>query len=67
LDNLKTTPSLQPCLPEAMPQADGDARKLAFLDDKLARFGVPVPPERAYPLQCPFSIEQILDQNFFGS
>jgi hypothetical protein len=50
-----------------MPQADGDARKLAFLDDKLARFGVPVPPERAYPLQCPFSIEQILDQNFFGS
>ncbi|MFM7476544.1 MAG: DUF29 domain-containing protein, partial [Microcystis aeruginosa] len=24
------------------------------------------PPEEAYPLDCPFSLEQILDEDFYG-
>jgi hypothetical protein len=28
--------------------------------------GIAIPPEEAYPLDCPFSLEQILDEDFYG-
>ena len=67
LDNLADTPSLRRFLPEAVEKAYGDGRKLAIKEGKLAKFGVQVPKESDYPIHCPFSIEQILNEDFFGS
>ena len=66
LNNLADTPSLKSYLVEAMEKAYPDARKLAIKEGKLAKFGVRVPEEREYPIICPFSIEQILDEDFYG-
>ncbi|AFZ59194.1 DUF29 domain-containing protein [Anabaena cylindrica FACHB-243] len=66
LDNLADTPSLKIFLVEAVEKAYPDARKLAIKEGKLAKFGVRVPAESEYPLMCPFSIEQILDEDFYG-
>ncbi len=66
LDNLTDTPSLKSFLVEAVEKAYPDARKLAIKEGKLAKFGVRVPAESEYPLICPFSIEQILDEDFYG-
>ncbi len=66
LDNLADTPSLQSFLAEAIEKAYEDGRKLAIKEGKLAKLGVRVPPENEYPLICPFSIEQILDEDFYG-
>lgn len=66
LDNLADTPSLQTFLGEAIEKAYGDGRKLAIKEGKLAKFGIRVPQESEYPLICPFSIEQILDEDFYG-
>jgi len=41
-------------------------RKLAIKEGQLASFGVRVPEESEYPTTCPFSIEQILDEDFYG-
>ncbi len=67
LDNLADTPSLKGFLGEAVEKAYGDGRKLAIKEGKLAKFGVLVPKESEYPLICPFSIEQILDEDFYGT
>ncbi len=67
LDNLADTPSLKRFLPEAVEKAYGDGRKLAIKEGKLAKFGVRVPQESEYPVSCPFSIEQILDEDFYGN
>jgi hypothetical protein len=66
LDNLADTPSLKGFLGEAVEKAYGDGRKLAIKEGKFAKFGVRVPKESEYPLICPFSIEQILDEDFYG-
>jgi len=66
LDNLTDTPSLRGFLPEAVEKAYSDGRKLAIKEGKLAKLGVQVPPESEYPLLCPFSLEQILDEDFYG-
>lgn len=66
LDNLADTPSLKGFLGEAVEKAYGDGRKLAIKEGKLAKFGVRMPEESKYPLICPFSVEQILDEDFFG-
>lgn len=66
LDNLADTPSLKSFLVEAVEKAYPDARKVAIKEGKLAKFGVPVPSESEYPITCPFSIEQILDEDFYG-
>ena len=65
-DNLTDTPSLKTFLVEAIEKAYPDARKLAIKEGKLAKFGVRIPDENEYPLICPFSIEQILDEDFYG-
>jgi hypothetical protein len=64
LDNLADTPSLKGFLAEAVAKAYSDGRKLAIKEDKFAQWGVRMPKESEYPLSCPFSIEQILDEDF---
>ena len=65
LNNLADTPSLKNFLVEAVEKAYPDSRKLAIKEGKLAKFGVRVPEESEYPMVCPFSIEQILDEDFY--
>lgn len=66
LDNLADTPSLKGFLGEAMEKAYSDGRKLVIKEGKFAKFGVRMPQENEYPVICPFAIEQILDEDFFG-
>lgn len=66
LNNLQDTPSLKNFLPEAIEQAYPQSRKLAIKEGKLAAFGVRVPDESEYPHTCPFSREQILNEDFYG-
>lgn len=66
IDNLTDTPSLKSFLIEAVEKAYPDACKLAIKEGKLAKFGIRVPEESEYPLTCPFSVEQILDEDFYG-
>ncbi|MDZ7956725.1 MAG: DUF29 domain-containing protein [Aulosira sp. DedQUE10] len=66
LNNLLDTPSLKSFLVEAIEKAYPDGRKLAIKEGKLAKFGVRIPEESEYPIVCPFSVEQILDEDFYG-
>lgn len=66
LNNLSDTPSLKNVLVEAIEKAYADGRKLAIKEGKLAKFGICVPEESEYPIVCPFSVEQILDEDFYG-
>ncbi len=66
LNNLADTPTLKSFLGEAVERAYPEGRKLAIKQGKLAKFGVRVPEEAEYPIMCPFSIEQILDEDFYG-
>ncbi|MBC5794077.1 MAG: DUF29 domain-containing protein [Sphaerospermopsis sp.] len=63
---LKNTPSLKSYLETALERAYPDGRNLAIQEGKKASFGVRIPPENEYPNICPFSLEQILDQDFFN-
>lgn len=67
LRDLQETPSLKTYLETAVLSAYPDSRKVAIKEGKLARFGIAVPPESAYPLDCPFTLEQLLDEDFLGS
>jgi hypothetical protein len=66
LDNLEDTPSLKSFLLAAQEKAYPDARKIAIKEGKLANFGVSAPEEKEYPMTCPFSLEQILYEDFYG-
>jgi hypothetical protein len=66
LNNLADTPSLKSFLIEAVEKAYPDGRKLAIKEGKFAKRGVREPEESEYPIICPFSAEQILDEDFFG-
>lgn len=63
--NLRDTPSLKSYLETAIKEAYSDARKIAIKEGKLAQFGVRIPQESEYPKSCPFSQEQILDEDFY--
>jgi hypothetical protein len=65
LNSLIDTPSLKSFVHEAVEQAYSNARKLAIREGKLALFGVRMPDESEYPTDCPFSVEQILDEDYF--
>lgn len=64
--NLRDTPSLKNYLETAIQSAYPDARKVAIKEGKLAKFGVPIPSEVVYPITCPFTLEQVLDEDFMG-
>lgn len=66
LNNLADTPSLKSFLVEAIEKAYPDARKIAIKEGKLAKLGIRMSEESEYPATCPFSIEQILDEDFYG-
>lgn len=65
--NLRDTPSLKSYLDTAIKEAYPDARKVAIKEGKLAQFGVAIPQKNEYPPICPFSKEQILDEDFYGN
>lgn len=65
LDNLADAPSLKSFLVEAVEKAYPDGRKVAIKEGKLAKFGIRLPEESEYPIKCPFSVEQILDEDFY--
>ncbi|MEB3249738.1 MAG: DUF29 domain-containing protein, partial [Merismopediaceae bacterium] len=64
--SLRDTPSLKNYLEMAIQSAYPDARKVAIKEGKLAKFGVQIPAEMAYPVTCPFTLEQLLDEDFIG-
>ena len=66
LDNLADTPSLKSILLETLEKAYQSSRKLAIKEGNLAKFGVKIPVDSDYPIECPFSIDQILDEDFYG-
>ncbi|BFM39071.1 DUF29 domain-containing protein [Synechocystis sp. LKSZ1] len=66
LYDLAEIPSLQSHLATAIAKVYGNARKLAIREGKRASFGVRVPADVEYPEICPFSIAQLLDENFEG-
>jgi hypothetical protein len=66
LNHLIDTPSLKSFLMEAVEKAYPDGRKLAIMESKWAKFGVSPPPESDYPTECPFSIAEILEEDFYG-
>jgi Domain of unknown function DUF29 len=67
LDNLDDTPSLKNLLLETVEKAYSSGRKLAIKEGNLAKFGIRVPAESEYPTSCPFSIDQILNEDFYGT
>jgi hypothetical protein len=54
---LKKSPSLQPYLPEALENGYQDALDLAVRETSLSY--------KAFPPECPYSLEQILNNNIF--
>ncbi|NCS26105.1 MAG: DUF29 domain-containing protein [Microcystis aeruginosa BS13-02] len=63
---LENTPSLKSHLAIAIDKTYPKGRKIAIKESKLADFGIAIPPEESYPLDCPFSLEHILDEDFYG-
>jgi len=57
----KKNPSLRALLPDSLDELYSDARELA-VDDLLIDN---LSPNRVLPLQCPFTLDQILDAAFF--
>ncbi|MEG5060146.1 DUF29 domain-containing protein [Microcoleus sp. A2-C5] len=66
LSSLEDTPSLKSFLVQAIEKAYPQACKLAIKESKFAALGVRIPDDSEYPNVCPFSLEQILDDNFYG-
>lgn len=63
---LQQTPSLKSFFTTGIQNAYIDGRRLAIKEGKRAQFGVRIPHEEEYPKVFPFSIEQILDEDFYG-
>ncbi|AFZ22504.1 protein of unknown function DUF29 [Cylindrospermum stagnale PCC 7417] len=64
--DLEENPSFKNYITEVISQAYFDARKLAIKEGKKAKLGVRKPAEEEYPLDCPFLIDQLLDEDFYG-
>ena len=64
--DLEKNPSFKNYLHEVIFIAYADARKLAIKESKNAKLGVRKPEETEYPLDFPFTVEQLLDEDFYG-
>jgi len=64
--DLEENPSFKNYLHEVIFIAYADARKLAIKESKNAKFGVRKPDETEYALDFPFTLEQLLDEDFYG-
>ena len=65
--DLEENPSFKNYMTEVIAKAYADGRKLAIKESKNAKLGVRKPSEAEYPLDCPFILEQLLDEDFYGS
>ena len=63
---LQKTPSLKSYWDIALSEAYLDARKLAIKEGQRAKFGIFPPSLSDYPNTCPFSQDQILNDDFYG-
>jgi hypothetical protein len=64
--DLEENPSFKNYLHEVIFIAYADARKLAIKESKNTKLGARKPEEIEYPLDFPFTIEQLLDEDFYG-
>ncbi|MFN6156906.1 MAG: DUF29 domain-containing protein [Dolichospermum sp.] len=64
--DLQENPSLKNYIHEVIFIAYADARKLAIKESKNAKLGVRKPDESEYPLDLPFTLQQLLDEDFYG-
>ncbi|MFM6200814.1 MAG: DUF29 domain-containing protein [Dolichospermum sp.] len=64
--DLQENPSLKNYIDEVIFIAYADARKLAIKESKNAKLGVRKPDESEYPLDLPFTLEQLLDEDFYA-
>ena len=64
--DLEENPSFKNYLHEVILVAYADAKKLAIKESKNAKLGVRKPNELEYPLDLPFTLEQLLDEDFYG-
>jgi hypothetical protein len=62
---IKKTRSLKSYLKQILEESYEDGRDIAIKEGKLASYGVRIPQEEEYPHNCPFTIEQILDEDFY--
>ncbi|MGK7876128.1 MAG: DUF29 domain-containing protein [Xenococcaceae cyanobacterium] len=65
-DSVANIPSLKTYLTEAVTKSYPGARKLAIKEGSRAKYGVRKPSENEYPLECPFSLEELLNEDFYG-
>lgn len=65
-ESLQATPSVKSSFNTIVLSAYPKARKLAIKDSQNAILGVRIPKADEYPEKCPFSVEQILDEKFYG-
>lgn len=64
--DLEENSSFKNYITEILSKSYADARKLAIQESKKAKLGVRKPTDAEYPLDCPFLIEQLLDEDFYG-
>jgi hypothetical protein len=64
--DLEENPSFKNYITEVLSHAYTDARKLVIKESKKAKLGVRKPTDTEYPLDCPFLIEQLLNEDFYG-
>lgn len=64
--DLEENPSFNNYMNEIIPQAYADAQKLAIKESKKAKLGVRQPSEAEYPTDCPYVLDQLLDEDFYG-
>ncbi len=64
--SLRETPSLKSSLIPSIESAYPDAYQLAIKEGKRAKFGVNIPETSDYPVICPFSVTEILNEDFYG-
>jgi hypothetical protein len=67
--DLQENPSFKNYLQEVIDvaYAYADARKLAIKESKNANLGVIKPDESEYPLDLPFTLEELLNDDFYGN
>lgn len=64
LIDLEETPLLKSYLTTAIEKAYKNSHDLAIKEEKRAKYDVLIPNEKNYSIVCPFSIEQILNEDF---
>jgi hypothetical protein len=64
--DLEENPSFKNYITEVISKAYADGRKLAIKESKNAKLGVRKHKEEEYPLNCPFLLEQLLDEDYYG-